>query len=173
MIPLLVTGAVSLAGNLIDAWKARSDTTAATQAIQSADFQQSLNAAVKQATATDEAQKQQALPGELQSVTTEILNSPDVRSMARYSSTSSLNLNFNSNGDVFATTSTGKLRQIMVNTDIRQQLQQINSTMQTMSSTARPASNGSMGTAAAARTAHMNGEIASLKLPVELNLTAI
>ena len=129
MIPLIVAGAVSLTSSVVDAWKAHSENMAATKAAKTADFLSTLKTATTQAVAPTELQKQQALQGGLQTVTQQILQSPDVQSLAQTGSTASVNLQFNSNGDVFASQPGGSVRQISVAPDVRQQLQQLNGAM--------------------------------------------
>jgi hypothetical protein len=164
MIPLLVTGAVSLASNVIEAWKAHAEQTALTKAINGPDFQASLKAATTQATAATaaaEKQKEVALPGDIQSVTRQILQSPDVQSIAR-ANASSVNLEFNSNGDLFAAQPGGALRRIVVSPEVRQQLQALNGTLRQ-----QPASAGNAGMA------KVEGEAGGGRLAVQVKLTAV
>jgi hypothetical protein len=168
MIPLIVAGAVSLASNVVDAWKAHADTTAATKAAKTADFQQALKiASTQSATASAQLaaasaqQQQQALPANIQSVTGQILQSPDIQSMARANPSATVNLQFNANGDLFATQTSGAMRRIAVTPDLRQQLQQLNSALRS------PAAASYSGAA------HVSAQITSRQLPVQVNLAAV
>jgi hypothetical protein len=161
MIPLIVSGAVSLASDAISAWKAHVENTEISKAANSADFQQALKTAATQLATTATQQKEQALPGELQSATQQILLSPEVQSMARANPSGSVSLQFNSNGDLFASQVGGGLRRITVGPDVQQQLQELNETMR------------SPGAGPNAGAAHFSAEIASSHLPVQVNLTAI
>jgi len=157
MIPLIVSGAVSLASDAISAYQAHSQSVAVTQAANSADFQASLKAAATKLAAAAELQKEKALPADLQAVTQQILQSPDIQSMAHANPSATVNLQFNSNGDLFASQPGGGMRELVVGPDIRQQLQQINATMR------------NSGTGAA----HLNEEISSVHLPIQVNLAAV
>jgi len=161
MIPLIVSGAVALASDAIDAWKTHAENTAVAKAANSVDFQEALKTAAAKAAAAAQQQKLQAMPADLKTVTQEILAAPDVRSMAHSSATASVNLQFNANGDLFAPQTGGGLREIMVGPDIRQQLQQLNATMK------------SPGAGLIASTAHVNAEISSIQMPVQVNLAAV
>ena len=161
MIPLIAAGAISLVSNVADAWKAHAESLAAAKAAKSADFTQSLKAATAQSAAAIEQQKELALPGDLQSVTGQILQSPDVQSMARANPTATVNLQFNSNGDLFASQTSGGVRRITVSPDLRQQLQQLNGTLL------------SPGATAYSGVAHVSGQIGSSHLPVQVNLAAV
>jgi hypothetical protein len=157
MIPLLVTGAIGLASDAISAYQAHSQSVAITQAANSADFQASLKAAATKLATAAEAQKEKALPADLQAVTQQILQSPDIESMAHANPSATVNLQFNSNGDLYVSQPGGGMRQMMVGPDVRQQLQQLDATMHT----------------AGIPSAQVNGEIASARLPVQVNLAAV
>ena len=161
MIPLIAAGAVSLASDVIGAWKAHAENAAATQAANSASFQESLKTAATQLAGAAQQQKEQALPGDLQSVTRQIMQSPDVQSIARGNTSASVNLQFNANGDLFASQPGGGLRRIVVGPEVRQQLQQLNDTM-------RHSAAGSYS-----GVARIDAEIASSHLPVQVNLAAV
>jgi cell division protein FtsX len=161
MIPLIVSGAVSLASDVVDAWKTHAANTAAAKAANSPEFQEALKTAAAKAAAATQQQKLQAMPTDINTVTQEILAAPDVRSMAHSSPTASVNLQFNANGDLFTPQTNGGMRQIMVGPDVRQQLQQLNATMK------------SPGTGLIASTAHVNAEISSIRMPVQVNLAAV
>jgi len=161
MIPLIAAGAVSLASNVIDAWKAHAETTANAQAAKNADFQKSLKTAAAELSAATEKQKQQALPADLQSVTQQITQAPDFQSLARSSSTGSVNLQFNSNGDLFASQPGGGMRRIVVGTNVQQQLQQLNGTLRNSTAGGHPGR------------AQVETELASSHLPVQVNLSAV
>jgi hypothetical protein len=156
MIPLLVTGAISLATNAISAYQAHAQGVAESQAANSADFQASLKAAATKLAVAAQQQKEKALPADLQSVTQQILQSPDIQSMAHSNPSATVNLQFNSSGDLYASQPGGGLRQLLVSPDVRQQLQQLDATMHTAGTT----------------TAHLSEEIASVRLPVQVNLAA-
>ena len=160
MIPLIAAGAVSIATDVVGAWKAHAETAAMTQAAKSADFQASLKTAATKLAAAAELKKQQSLPADLKAVTQEILQAPDVQSMAHASPSATVNLSFDANGNLYAPQTGGGVRQIMVGPDVRQQLQQLNATMH------------SAGAGPNAGTAHVNAEIASIHLPVQVNLAA-
>jgi len=172
MIPLIVAGAVSLVSNVADAWKAHAESVAAakaanpatgangTDAAKGAGFQQSLKNAAAQLAATEE-QKEKALPADIQSVTGQIFQSSNVQSMARTSPSGTVNLQFNSSGDLFASQTNGAMRRIAVSPDLRQQLQQLNGTLL------------SPGAAAYHGVAHANARITSRQLPVQVNLAAV
>jgi hypothetical protein len=157
MIPLIVSGAIGLASDAIQAYQAHSQSVAIAKEVNSADFQASLKAADAKAAAATEQQKQQALPADLQAVTQQILQSPDIQSMAHANPSATVNLQFNSNGDLFASQPGGGTRQLVVGPDIRQQLQGLDATMRTSGNS----------------TAHLNEEIASVHLPVQVNLAAV
>jgi hypothetical protein len=157
MIPLIVSGAIGLATDAIHAYQAHSQNVAIEKAANSAEFQASLKAATTKITAAAEQQKQQALPADLQAVTQEILQSPDIQSMAHSNLSAAVNLQFNSNGDLFASQPGTRTRQLVVGPDIRQQLQDLDATMRTS------------GTS----TAHLSEQIASMHMPVQVNLAAV
>lgn len=157
MIPLIVSGAIGLASDAINAYQAHSQSVAIEKAANSAEFQASLKAATTKLAAATEQQKQQALPADLQAVTQQILQSPDIQSMAHANPSASVNLQFNSNGDLFASQPGGGTRQLVVGSDIRQQLQGLDATMR----------------ASGAGTAHLSEEIASVHLPIQVNLSAM
>jgi len=161
MIPLLVAGAVSLTSNVIDAWKTHAANVATAEAAKGADFQKTMKAAAAEASAATERQQQAAIPGEVQSVTRQILDSPDVRSMARSNPSASVNVQFNSNGDLYASQPGGGLRRITVSADVQQQLQQLNSALRD------PAAAAYKGVA------QSSGEIAGSHLPVTVRLVAV
>ena len=157
MIPLLVAGAVSLTSNVIDAWKAHAANTSMAEAAKGADFQKTMKAAA----AAAEHQQQMAILGEVQSVTRQLLESPDVRSMARINPSASVNVQFNSNGDLYASQPGGGLRRIAVSADVQQQLQQLNGALRD------PAAAAYKGVV------QSSGEIAGSHLPVTVSLTAV
>ena len=161
MIPLLVAGAVSLTSDIVDAWKAHAATTAVAQAAKGADFQNTLKAAATQATAAAALQQQQAIPSEVQSVTRQILQSPDVQSMARTNPSASVSVQFNSNGDLFASQPGGGLRRIMVGPDVQQELQQLNGALR------------SPAAAAYRGVVQSNGTVSGSHLPVTVSLAAV
>jgi len=161
MIPLIIPGAISIASDVIDAWKAHSQNVAAAKAVNSADFQQSLKTAATQLAANAMQQSQAAIPGEVQTTAKELLQAPGVQSMARTSPYGSVNLEFNSSGDVFASQANGAMRRIMVSPEVQQQLQQLNAAM-------RSSAAGAYGSVA-----HVSGQIASNHMPVQMNLAAV
>jgi hypothetical protein len=164
MIPLLVTGAVSLASDAIHAWQEHSATAAATKAVgqaaNSADFQASLKDAATKLAAANQQQQVAAAPGELKAATEEILQSPGMQTMARYSANGTVNLQFDSSGNVFASTVGGKPRAVNVSTDVRQQLSQLNALMRTPQ-------------AGLGNTAVMTEQLTSSHLPVQVSLSAV
>ena len=157
MIPLIVSGAIGLASDAISAYQAHAQSVAVSQAANSADFQASLKTAATKLATAAELQKEKALPADLQAVTQQILQSPDIQSMAHANPSATVNLEFNSNGDLFASQPGGGTRQLVVGPDVRQQLQQLDATMRT----------------SGAGTAHLSEEIASVRLPVQVNLAAV
>jgi hypothetical protein len=159
MIPLIASGAAYLASDVIDAWKTHAESAAASKAVNSADFQEALKAAATKISAAAQVQKQRALPGDLKAATEEILQSPDIQSMAHSNPSATINLDFNSKGELFAPQPNGGVLEIMVGPDLRQQLQQLNVTMLTPG--------------AGTGTAHLNAEINSIHLPVQVNLSAV
>ena len=171
MIPLIAAGAVSIAGNIVDAWKAHAQNVAATKAEQTASFQDSLKAAAtnavsaaQQAAAAAQQQSAQALPGTLQSVEQQILQSPDVQSLAHLSPNSTLSLQFNANGDLFSAQPGGGLRPVTIGQDVRQQLQQLNGTMRSPAAGAAGVVGG---------VARFNTQIASSRQSVQVSLAAV
>ena len=160
MIPLIVTGAVSLASDVVEAWKEHTATAAVNQAANSADFQASLKDAATKIAATAEQQQVAAAPGELKAVAEQILQGPQVQSMARISPNGAVSLQFDSSGNVTASTTGGKPRQILVGADARQQLQQLNALMRNPQ-------------AGLGSTAVMTGEIASAHLPIQVSISAV
>jgi hypothetical protein len=133
MIPLIAAGAVSLANNVVEAWKNHADNVAAakaaTQVTNSASFQDALKTAATQAITTAQQQSAQALPGQVQSVTQQALQNPALQSMARTAPGGAIKLQFNANGDLSAVQPNGTLSGVNVSQDVRQQLQQINSAL--------------------------------------------
>jgi predicted membrane-bound mannosyltransferase len=160
MIPLLIPAAVGLASDVVDAWKQHAANTAAAQTVNGPAFQQALKTATAQAAAMQQQAVTQALPGELQSVTQQLLKTPDVQSIARSGTSGSVNLQFDGSGNVSATQVGGGSRSIVVSADLKAQLQQLNSEMH---SAAGAAYHG---------VAHMSAKIASNNMPVQLNLMA-
>jgi hypothetical protein len=161
MIPLLITGAVSLAGDVVQAWKTHSDNLALSKAVNGADFQQSLNTAATKAVAAAQQQQAAAMPGEIHSVAQQILQSPQMQSMAHASPSASINLQFNSSGALFATQAGGGVRQIAVNPEVQQELQQLNSAM-------RRSSAGAYSGAT-----QVAGQVGAGHVPVMVNLAAV
>ena len=160
MIPLVAAGAVSLVSSIASTWKAHAESAAAAKAAKGADFQKTLSTAAAQATAATEQQKAQALPADLQTVAQQLLQVPDVQSMARGNPGAGVSLQFTASGDLFASQA-GGLRRITVTPQVQQELQQLNGTMRS----AAAGANGGV--------AHVTGEIASGHVPVQMNLAAV
>jgi hypothetical protein len=129
MIPLLVTGAISIASNVADAWKAHEANIAATNVAKSGDFQKTLKAAATQLAAATQRQQQVAIPSEAQAATASVLQSPEVQALERANPGTPVTVQFNSSGDAFVSKTGGTLHQIIVPPEVQQQLQQLNSAL--------------------------------------------
>jgi hypothetical protein len=149
MFPLIIPAAVSLAN------------VAITKAVSGADFQQSLNTAAARAVTAAQEQQAAAMPGQIHTVAQQILQAPDVQSMARTSPSASVNLQFNSSGALFATQAGGGVRQLAISPEVRQELQQLNNVM-------RHSAVGAYGS-----TAQVAGQIGSSQVPVQVTLAAV
>lgn len=138
MLPLLIPGIVSLANNAVEAWKTHGANKVAAQTAQGAEFQEALNkataTAATQLTALAAKQQAEQFSGQVETLTRQILQTPEVQAHTRGGSVQDFKID--KNGNLFVLQPGGGLQRIPVSAEGQARVDQLNALQRAQPATA-------------------------------------